>query len=294
MIWFYVISCVLVIIIIFTTIKIYLMKKSIKEIRAKIKEILKSDTNSLLTISSGDKEIKELANDLNKELKILRKERIQYENGNQELKENITNISHDIRTPLTAIIGYIDLIKDENEKAKQKEYIKIIENKTNELKNLTDELFDFSKTIDMGNKVKKEVCCINDIIEESLVSFYNIFKERKIIPQVEICKEKIYKKLDKVSIIRVFENILSNVSKYSDGDLKITLDKNGKITFKNKAITLDETTVKKIFNRYFTVENARKSTGIGLSIAKQLVELNNGTISAKYINNDLIIEIEFI
>lgn len=293
MIWLYLISFLLMIIIVFMIIKIYLMKKSIKEIRTKIKEILKSDTNSLLTISSGDKEIKELANDLNKELKVLRKERIRYENGNQEIKRAITNISHDIRTPLTAIMGYIDLIKEEKEEYKQKEYIEIIDKKTNELKEITDELFDFSKTMDIGNKVKKEICCLNDILEECLASFYNIFKERKINPKVEITKEKIYKKLDKITITRVFGNILSNVSKYSEGDLKVTLEKEGKITFVNKTTSLDKTTVNKIFDRYFTVENARKSTGIGLSIAKELIKINNGKISAKYINNYLIIEIEF-
>ena len=147
--------------------------------------------------------------------------------------------------------------------------------------------------MDIGNKVKKEICCLNDILEESLASFYNIFKERKICPKVEITKEKIYKKLDKITITRVFENILSNVSKYSEGDLKVTLEKEGKITFVNKTTSLDKTTVNKIFDRYFTVENARKSTGIGLSIAKELIELNDGKVSAKYINNYLIIEIEF-
>ena len=147
--------------------------------------------------------------------------------------------------------------------------------------------------MDIGNKVKKEICCLNDILEECLASFYNIFKERKINPKVEITKEKIYKKLDKITITRVFENILSNVSKYSEGDLKVTLEKEGKITFVNKTTSLDKTTVNKIFDRYFTVENARKSTGIGLSIAKELIKINNGKISAKYINNYLIIEIEF-
>lgn len=91
---------------------------------------------------------------------------------------------------------------------------------------------------------------------------------------------------------RVFENILSNVSKYSDGNFKVKLEDNGKITFSNKAESLDATTVQKIFDRYFTVENAKKSTGIGLSIAKQLIELNGGKILAKYQNGDLIIEIE--
>ena len=268
------------------------MKKSIKEIVNSLDEILKSDTNSLLTISSGDKNIKELVSRLNKNLKTLRKEKLQYENGNQELKRTITNISHDIRTPLTAIMGYIDLIKKDNENYKKQEYVKIIERKANELKILTDELFDFSRTIDIGNKAKKEECCINDILEESLVSFYNIFKEKKVVPKVEICKEKIYKKIDKNMITRVFENILSNVCKYSRGDLKVILDNKGKITFTNRAPSLDETTVKKIFDRYYTVENARKSTGIGLSIAKQLIELNEGTINAKYKNKNLIIEIE--
>lgn len=292
MIWFYIVIALIIIIITFTIIKLYLMKKSIKEIVNSLDEILKSDTNSLLTISSGDKDIKKLASELNKELKTLRKEKLQYENGNQELKRTITNISHDIRTPLTAIMGYIDLLKDDNESDKKQEYVEIIERKASELKTLTDELFDFSRTMDIGNKVKKEECCINDILEESLVSFYNIFKEKKIVPKVEICKEKIYKKIDKNMITRVLENILSNVCKYSRGDLKVILDNKGKITFTNRAPSLDETTVKKIFDRYYTVENARKSTGIGLSIAKQLIELNEGTINAKYKNKNLIIEIE--
>lgn len=292
MIWFYIVIASIVIIITFTIIKLYLMKKSIKEIVNSLDEILKSDTNSLLTISSGDKDIKKLASELNKELKTLRKEKLQYENGNQELKRTITNISHDIRTPLTAIMGYIDLIKDDNESDKKQEYVEIIERKANELKTLTDELFDFSRTMDIGSRVKKEEGCINDILEESLVSFYNIFKEKKIVPKVEICKEKIYKKIDKNMITRVFENILSNVCKYSRGDLKVTLDNKGKITFTNRAPSLDGTTVKKIFDRYYTVENARKATGIGLSIAKQLIEINEGTINAKFKDENLIIEIE--
>lgn len=292
MIWFYIVIASIVIIITFTIIKLYLMKKSIKEIVNSLDEILKSDTNSLLTISSGDKDIKKLASELNKELKTLRKEKLQYENGNQELKRTITNISHDIRTPLTAIMGYIDLIKDDNESDKKQEYVEIIERKANELKTLTDELFDFSRTMDIESRVKKEEGCINDILEESLVSFYNIFKEKKIVPKVEICKEKIYKKIDKNMITRVFENILSNVCKYSRGDLKVTLDNKGKITFTNRAPSLDGTTVKKIFDRYYTVENARKATGIGLSIAKQLIEINEGTINAKFKDENLIIEIE--
>ena len=118
------------------------------------------------------------------------------------------------------------------------------------------------------------------------------YKEQDIIPNISICSTKVYKIVNKISIIRVFENILSNVVKYSNGDLKVEMQENGTITFSNKATSLDETTVQKIFDRYFSVENAKESTGIGLSIAKQLVELNNGSIKAEYVNGYLIIEIK--
>lgn len=289
----YIIITILIIILVFMIIKLYFIRKSLKEIQNSISEILSTDTNNLLTISSSDKEIINLANSLNLELKNLREEKLQYENGNQELKTVMTNISHDMRTPLTAISGYIELIKENNDENKKKKYIEIIERKTNDLILLTEQLFDFSKTMDMKINIKKEKCCINEIIEESLVNYYSIFKKNNIVPKIEICNKKIYKYVDKNTIIRVFENILSNVSKYSNGDFKVVLDEYGRITFSNRATSLDATTVQKIFNRYFTVENAKKSTGLGLSIAKQLIELNDGTISAKYIKNHLIIEIYF-
>lgn len=291
MIWVYMVMTILCILLLLAIIKIYIIKKSIKEIRISLKEILQSDTNTIIAITSKDKQIKQLANEVNKELKDLRKEKLQYENGNQELKRIITNISHDMRTPLTAISGYIELLKENKER--QEKYLEIIERKTKELTALTEQLFDFSKTMDIGVKIQKEECCINEILEETLANMYHFFKEKQIEPKIEICTQKIYKNLDKYSIIRVFENILSNVCKYSSGDFKVTLNEKGIITFSNKAISLDATTVQKIFDRYFTVENAKKSTGLGLSISKQLVELNGGKIFGTYVNNYLRIQIEF-
>ena len=290
-IWFYIFICLIAVINIATISKIFFMKKSVKEMNDNLKEILKSDTNNLITISTSDKEIKNLAQDLNENLKNLREQRLQYENGNQELKKIITNISHDMRTPLTAIKGYIDLLKEANIEEKQQEYLSIIERKTGDLVLLTEQLFEFSKIMDTEIKIEKENCCINGMLEDALTNYYTIFKEKNIIPDINLCEEKVYRIVDKNAINRVLDNILSNISKYSSGDLKVILEKNGKIIFSNKAETLDATTVQKIFNRYFTVENAKKSTGIGLAIAKQLVELNGGSITAQYENGYLIIEI---
>ena len=291
-IWFYMIIGLFIIILMFLSIKLMFIKKSVKDIKEQINLILRSDTNNLITISSSDKDVKELAESLNVELKELRNQRLQYENGNQELKKSITNISHDIRTPLTAISGYIDLIKNQKEDNKKDDYLKIIERKTKDLTAMTEQLFDYSKAIDWGVKIEKQRHCLNELLEETLANYYIIFKENNIIPYISIAEEKIYKVIDKKTIIRVLENILSNVIKYSNGDFKVLLDKDGKIIFSNKATSLDATTVQKIFDRYYTVESAKKSTGVGLSIAKQLVELNGGNIKAKYIKGYLIIEVE--
>ena len=276
---------------IFLILKLCLIKHSIKEIENSFTYILKADTNNMITILSSDKDIKNLTININNNLTDLRKQTLQYKSGNQELKNIITNISHDLRTPLTAIKGYIDLIQQENLSNKQKQYLKIVEKKSDELTELTKQLFEFSKLMDIDIKIKKEKCCINEILEETLVSYYNIFKEKDIVPKVSICSKKIYKLVNKISIIRIFENILSNVLKYSIGDFKVIMDENGTILFSNKSNSLDATTVQKIFERYFSVENGKESTGIGLSIAKKLIELNGGTIKAIYNNGYLIIEI---
>ena len=284
---------ILVLICVILVVKLYLIKHSIKEIKNAFTNILKSDTNNIITISSSDKDIKALTISLNNNLIELRNQKLKYENGNQELKKIITNISHDLRTPLTAINGYIDLLKEEDISKTQEKYLKIVQRKSNELKELTEQLFEFSKTMDVDINIKKENCCINEIFEETLISYYNIFKEKNIIPTVLICNEKIYKAINKNSLIRIFENILSNVLKYSSGDFKVELKNNGEIIFSNKATSLDATTVQKIFDRYFTVENAKKSTGLGLAIAKQLVELNSGSIEANFIKDMLTIKIKF-
>lgn len=286
---------ILVLVCIFLIIKLFLIKKTIREIEKSFTYILESDTNNIVTISSLDKDIKNLTINLNKNLIELRKQKLQYKNGNQELKKIITNISHDLRTPLTALKGYIDLIKQEKLSDNQNKYLRIIQKKSDELTELTGQLFEFSKILDTLGKninIKKGECCINEILEETLVNFYSIFKEKSIIPTIKITNKKIYKTVNEVSIVRIFENILSNVSKYSNGNFKVEMNEDGIITFSNKATSLDATTVQKIFDRYFSVENAKESTGIGLSIAKQLVELNNGTIKAKYDSGYLIIEID--
>ena len=137
---------------IFLLLKLFLIKKSIIEIEKNFTKILESDTNNIISISSSDKDIKNLTINLNDNLIELRKQKLKYKNGNQELKKIVTNISHDLRTPLTALKGYIDLINKEKLSISQKKYLKIIQKKSDELNELTGQLFEFSKIIDTLEK----------------------------------------------------------------------------------------------------------------------------------------------
>lgn len=283
----------LVLIIIFLIYYIISINISIKEIEDNLDIILNNDTNKLITISTSNKRLNRLTATLNTRLRKIRKLEISYKNGNKELQESITNISHDLRTPLTAIKGYIDLIKKEKSKKKIVEYLKIIENKSEDLVILTEQLYDYSRSLDLKDKLKKEKVCINDILEDTILSYYALLKKKNLTPEINITTKRIYRKIDKNMAIRILENIISNTIKYTDEDIKITLLDNGKIIIKNKSHVLDNTTVNKIFDRYYTIENGSNTSGIGLSIAKQLVNINGGKITAKYSQGYLIVELEF-
>ena len=272
--------------------KIYLMHKAALEIGEAFEVKLASDTNTLIDISSRDPYLCHLAASINTQLRILRSQRHRYQNGDRELKEAVTNISHDLRTPLTAICGYLDLLKKEPLTGNAVRYLSLIENRTEAMKQLTEELFRYSVILST-QELDMETVCLNGVLEESIASFYAALTSRGIRPQIHMSGKRIEKQLNREALSRVFSNILSNALKYSDGDLEITLHDDGEIVFSNTASGLNEIQVGKLFDRFFTVEAARNSGGLGLAIAKTLVEQMGGTISAEFENSKLSIHIRF-
>lgn len=284
---------VLIIIIVVLLIKIAFMRKAVKEIEDAFADRLMTDTNTLIDISSRDKYVCHLANSINEQLRKLRKERHKFQQGDLELKNAVTNISHDLRTPLTAICGYLDLLEQEEKSESVCRYVTIIKERTEILIELTEELFQYSVIISTQNVGPKERIAVNSILEESIAGFYTVLHERNIIPNIQLPEKQVVRRLDRASLSRVFSNLLSNAIKYSDGDLEIVLSDDGKITFTNTASALNEIQVGKLFDRFYTVDTARKSTGLGLAISKTLVEQMDGIISAKYIDSKLSICIFF-
>ena len=130
-------------------------------------------------------------------------------------------------------------------------------------------------------------------LEESLLSFYAVMQEKGIQPEVTLPDEPVWRVMDAGAVNRVFSNIISNVVKYSDGDLSVTFNKEGMVTFSNRATSLNTVEVGRLFDRFYTVEASRNSTGLGLSIAKVLMERMGGSIIAEYKNERLYITLSF-
>lgn len=292
-IWLWVSIGILIAIIIALLVKIHILQKSVKEIEIAFADRLVTDTNVLIDISSSDKNVCRLANTINGQLRKLRTERHRFQQGDLELKNAVTNISHDLRTPLTALSGYLELLEQEEKSESVNRYIEIIKDRVDILTQLSEELFKYSVIISTKNNITKEQVIINTVLEESIAAFYTVLTERNIVPEIQISETKVVRMLDRSALSRVFSNLISNVIKYSDGDLKIVLSENGEIAFSNMASGLDEIQVGRLFDRFYTVEAARKSTGLGLTISKTLVEQMKGTISATYENNRLSIHIFF-
>ena len=292
-IWLWVSIGILIAIIIALLVKIHILQKSVKEIEIAVVDRLVTDTNVLIDISSSDKNVRRLANTINGQLRKLRTERRRFQQGDLELKNAVTNISHDLRTPLTALSGYLELLEQEEKSESVNRYIEIMKDRVDILTQLSEELFKYSVIISTKDNITKEQVIINTVLEESIAAFYTVLTERNIVPEIQVSETKVVRMLDRSALSRVFSNLISNVIKYSDGDLKIVLSENGEIVFSNMASGLDEIQVGRLFDRFYTVEAARKSTGLGLTISKTLVEQMKGTISAIYENNRLSIHIFF-
>lgn len=292
-IWLWVSIGILIAIIIALLVKIHILQRSVKEIEIAFADRLVTDTNILIDISSSDKNVRRLANTINGQLRKLRTERRRFQQGDLELKNAVTNISHDLRTPLTALSGYLELLEQEEKSESVNRYIEIIKDRVDILTQLSEELFKYSVIISTKDNITKEQVIINTVLEESIAAFYTVLTERNIVPEIQVSETKVVRMLDRSALSRVFSNLISNVIKYSDGDLKIVLSENGEIAFSNMASGLDEIQVGRLFDRFYTVEAARKSTGLGLTISKTLVEQMKGTISAIYENNRLSIHIFF-
>lgn len=268
----------------------YLLKKvnqlvEIHNVLAKIKE---GNLENKLDINNYDKEFEDTIKNVNG---IIENYYMEIEKGikSERLKtELITNVSHDIKTPLTSIINYVDLLKKEdinNEKAN--EYLNILDNKSQRLKRLIEDLVEASKVSSGNIELHIEKICIEDLINQTIAEFSDKFEEKNLSVIIEKEKEeKTYIEADNRYMYRVIENMYSNIYKYALENSRIYIElkeNNGKINITLKNISKEKLNISadELMQRFVRGDKSRKTegSGLGISIAKSLIEMQNGIFS---------------
>lgn len=288
-----ILTLLLILIFIILVLRLVSMRRAADELRETFADRLKSDTNVGISISTPDKKMRRLAADMDRQLKLLRKAQLNYMQGDRELKAAVTNMSHDLRTPLTAICGYMELLKQEPLSDPARSYLDIIENRVQALKNLTEELFRYSVILSADFDTEKKTLSLNAALEETAAAYYGALKNAGIEPLISMPETEICRALNRQALMRILSNLMDNAVKYSKNNLSITLAQDGSITFGNQTDTLDELTAGRLFDRFFTVESGERSTGLGLSIAKTLTEEMGGSVKADFQNGFLSITLHF-
>ena len=266
-------------------------KKSIyylEEINRGLKRIAEGDLNTKIPIRT-ENELGQLARNINSMSKHLNKSIQEERNAENAKNELITNVSHDLRTPLTSIIGYLGLISNDEYKDELslRYYVDIAYNKSLELKNLIDELFEFTKISYGGLKLNLERIDIGQLIEQLTEEFIPILNDAGMECRIISNSEKLYTMADGNLLVRVFENLLTNAIRYGkEGkyiDIEILGEKNNIIINTiNYGDDISKTDIPNIFERFYKIDKSRSKessgTGLGLAIAKNIIELHNGDI----------------
>ena len=294
-------ECVIVflaIMFVIVTYRYFKLRSQIKDITKQIEFIEKNQSNALVTSQIESGGLKELKDVLNKLFEKHRAESVVWKKRENEIADIYTNLSHDIRTPLTSLDGYFQLLSESDDKEKNKRYITIIQERIKALRDMLEELFTFTKLENKTYNIKLYKCDLNEIVRETLFSYYEEWEMKKIVPTLKLTDESLYFYGNEQVMRRILQNVIKNVLEHGEKKVEISLyaslDKIS-LTIQNEVINPDEIDINRIFEKFYKADAARSktSTGLGMAIAKEMTECMGGKISASLDDNIFIVNIEF-
>ena len=273
-------------------------KRQVKDICRQLRFLQECDSNMLITTEMKKGHIEELAELLNTLLKERKKERADYQKKERMIADIYTNLSHDIRTPLTSLDGYFQLLEETQEENDRKRYIQIIQERIESLKEMLEELFTYTKLQNGTYELKLEPQNVGQILKETVFSYYDDWAAQGISPQFEITEEPVWIRGNKQALRRTIQNIIRNGLDHGNKEIRIQLSRNEKqmeLVFQNKIEPGEQIDISRVFERFYKADKARSksSTGLGLSIAKGFVQKMHGEIAAEIKEDWFCIKISF-
>lgn len=267
---------------------LYSWKRQICELTKQISE------NKKLRIPLSNKQIEKLAGLINEKIDFEQKTKIQIIQEKEQLKHSIANISHDLRTPLTSIHGYLTLLKECENKEEQEHYFSVIQAKADYLTELLQVFYDLSLLESDDYILEIEKLDINRIVTDCLIDKYNGLKERT--PTIQIQNAPVWITGNAVACKRIIENLVTNTIRYSDDSIEIAIGADGVFTVKNTTAELKNIDVSLLFQKFYTVDasHSNGNTGLGLYIVKELLsKIGGGVKDVSYEDNVLTISVYF-
>lgn len=285
---------VLAILCIILGLHLFSLKRGIQDLRKDFNEIKEnSQAERHLNLSVPDGELERLAVEINEYISCHYQELEKLKSSSEEIRKEITYISHDLRTPLTSILGYMELLFDDSMTTEQKEIYEVIHRRSYQLRDLVEQLYEYARLGNQEFYYDMERLDISRILKEHLLSFYPEFKRKKIDfePVFSQAVEPLWIKADRKCLERVLSNLTSNTIKYSGGEAKVILKKEKNsicLTYQTKKGDLSEYDIAHMFDRFYTKDGrqqSKESSGLGLAITRLFVEQMGGSIEA-YANQE--------
>lgn len=294
----YIIIGILAGIIILQSIIMWKYQRQVKDICRQLAFLMKHDSNMLIHREFGLGGIGMLSDRLNDLLELRRKEKQYYQEKETLIADTYTNLSHDIRTPLTSLDGYFQLMEACENVEEQRRYLNIIHERIHSLNEMLEELFMFTKLKNESYRLELTSCCINRILKETVFSYYDEWVRREIQPDIQITEEQLYIDGNKQGLSRIIQNVIKNGLDHGEKKIRIVLKREQNqavLRISNQVIDSEQIDIEHVFDRFYKADAARSktSTGLGLSIAREFVRRMNGEIGAKIEENEFIVEMSF-
>lgn len=272
---------------------VFSVQKQLRSINMQLSKRLEENKLQPLSIELMDKNLNSLTMNINRLLKKEEEWKIQRTREEKNFKEMIANISHDLRTPLTAIKGYQQLIRSEELSEKQKEKLTIAEKHTDELSGLIDHFFEYSYALNAERSLKYEKVEVSQLVSECLAGYVSLFENRDLKIKFET-DSFAYAYIDKEAGMRIVQNLVKNAAQYSAGDVTIRIYPSNVITLIFSNAVDSHVDIEHIFNRFYTGDGTRtRRGGLGLSIVRLLAEQMGGQAYADMDENILSVFISF-
>ena len=264
------------------------IRRELKQAAEKLEKILRTDSDEKLTVFTDHKELMALAAQINGLLLDRQRMKAEYRRQKLASKKMLANISHDIKTPLTVILGYLEIMRLEQEEGAADATLEKVEAKAKQVAELINQFFTLAKLESGDMKLEEKQLEIGELCRETILGFYDVLSQKDYEVDVSIPEEKIFVRGDRNALERILYNLLSNGIRYGgDGKyLGVVLSKEGervRLDVIDKGQGISGKAAEHVFDRLYTGEDSRnreiKGNGLGLTIARNLARQMGGDIT---------------